>query len=86
MAATPATIQILRMTSDSWEVKRASEVTANVWEYETLGRVVREGLYYFAETVKWKADGAVFTRQPKAFLLLHVAQQAVVNPPKRVLS
>ncbi len=78
-------IQVVRKAAEEWEVIRMDSPTKGTYEYELIGRIIKEGTHYFVDLPKWHETGYAWDRQPRPFLLPKAALRLITDPPEKVM-
>ena len=76
-------IQVVRRGEATWELTRVGKVFDGAYEYELIGRVIRDGGFYYVELPQWQDVGYAWHRQPRAYQIAKGAMRALTERDKR---
>ena len=75
------TIQIIKRGKEHWDLQKVEQIWTGAYEYEIIGRVIRDGSYYYIELPTWdEQDELVWERQSRGYQLPRGAFRALTNP------
>lgn len=76
-------IQICKRGVETWELTRVVKVFDGAYEYDLIGRVIRDGEFYYVELPQWQDVGYAWHRQPRGYQLAKGAMRALTERDKR---
>jgi hypothetical protein len=76
-----AVIQISKRTEDMWDVTSCEPIDGG-HEYELIGRIIQEDIYFVIALARWSKFGCEFEPQPHRFYLLSTAAKAIESAKK----
>jgi hypothetical protein len=74
-----AQIQVIRRGAENWELTRVDEIWKGAHEYETIGRVRRDGALYYVDLPDWKEETFTWKRQPRGYLIPRAAFKFIID-------
>jgi hypothetical protein len=80
-----AQVQVVKRGVETWELTRVEMDSAgkNVHEYTLLGRIIRDGDWYYVELPHWQDIGYAWHRVERGWVTRKAALRALVDREKR---
>ncbi len=75
-------IQIVKQGAECWVITSV-ETRRGAHEYETIGRVRRDGAMFVVDLPLWAEETFTWERQPRSYLLPEPAFKFVINEHNR---
>ncbi len=72
-------IQIIKQGHECWVLTRVESTMPNTHEYETIGRVRRDGAMYYVDLPDWKEETYTWVRQPRGYLVPKPAYKFIID-------
>lgn len=80
-----AEFQVIRRGMELWEITHVKELWDGTFEYEIVGRVIREDSLYYVDIPDWREKDFIWKRQPRGYQVPKGAIRAITDSRKKIL-